>query len=230
LAANSIVALDIMACKKYKGLEKLDDNTRRQVGREFGFRQNSYIDWKVEQGYFFCLEHLISYHSAHTTTVLTVKPLYADDLWWEIFDCQKCLKAPMSLRGDGAFAVPKQTIGDYGAIARKIFAENIDENSAEELDAIWHEIFKAVASDIERFLQENPDPDRFVPDESRVSLGHGGLLSLMALIRQGREEEAVAIIRERQGQGKSCGLVAGNTDGYEFILDWCRAKRGKSSL
>ena len=224
-----------MAYKKYKGLEKLDDNTRRQVGREFGFRQNSYINWKVEQGYFFCLEHLIAYHLANTTTILTVKPLYADDLWWEIFDCQECLKAPMSLRGVGAFAVPSQTISDYGAIAQKIFAENIDENSAEELDVIWHEIFEAVASDIERFLQENPDPDRFVPDESRVSLNYGGLLSLMALIRQGREEEAVAIIRERQGKGECCGLVAGavdddeeDEDGYDFILKWCREKRGKS--
>lgn len=219
-----------MAYKKYKGLEKLDDNTRRQVGRAFGFRQNSCTNWKVEQGYFFCLEHLISYHLAHTTTILTVKPLYADELWWEIFNCQECLKAPMSLRGDGFLAVPRQTIGDYGAMARKIFAENIDENSTEELDAIWHEIFEAVSSDIERFLREYPDPDQFVPDESRVSFGHGGLLSLMALIRQGREEEAVETIRKRQGQGESCGLVAGNRDGYEFILDWCQAKREKSSL
>lgn len=219
-----------MTYKKFKGLEKLDNNTRKQVGREFGFRQNSYINWKVEQGYFFCLEHLISYHLANTKTVLTVKPLYADDLWWDIFDSQECKKAPMSLRGVGAFAVPSQVIGDYGTIVRKMFAENVGENSVEELRAIWQEIFEAVERDMERFLREQPDPDRFMPDESKIVLDYGRLLYLMALIHQGREDEAVSVVREQQAQGEDCGLRAGNKDGYEFILRWCRAdRRGRSS-
>ncbi len=40
---------------KSKDLRKLSDDIRRRVSRTFGFRQSSYINWIVKEGYFFYL-------------------------------------------------------------------------------------------------------------------------------------------------------------------------------
>jgi hypothetical protein len=66
-----------------KEFNKIEDSIRREVCRNFGFRQRSHINWKTESGYFFCLFHLST-----TDAFLTVKPLYADDLWWNIFNAE----------------------------------------------------------------------------------------------------------------------------------------------
>lgn len=50
-------------------------DARRVAGHVYGFRQSSYINFKVEDGYFFCLKFM------NYGVRLTVKPVYADDLW-----------------------------------------------------------------------------------------------------------------------------------------------------
>ena len=70
-------------------LRRLNDSARRKISRNFGFRQSGYINWIVKEGYFFCLQHL-DFASVH----LNAKPMYADDLWWDIFNLsenKKCL-------------------------------------------------------------------------------------------------------------------------------------------
>lgn len=69
-------------------------DVRRSESRKYGFRQSSYINFKVDGGYFFCLSFLTD------EARLTVKPMYADDLWWDIWDASENKKEPMSLRGN----------------------------------------------------------------------------------------------------------------------------------
>ena len=59
--------------------QKMIADARRGVSRKYGFRQSSYINFKVENGYFFCVYFL-------TDVRLTVKPMYAEDLWWDILE------------------------------------------------------------------------------------------------------------------------------------------------
>ncbi len=82
-------------------LNKKDTSIRKNVAKKFGWKQSSYINWKVEGGYYFYLVHLNCYGEA----TLYVKPLYIDDLWWDIFEMSSNKKEPMSLRGKGAFAL-----------------------------------------------------------------------------------------------------------------------------
>lgn len=58
---------------------KIVADARRSVSRKYGFRQSSYINFKIEEGYFFCLYFL------NNEVRLTVKPMYADELWWDIW-------------------------------------------------------------------------------------------------------------------------------------------------
>lgn len=82
-----------------KEYHKMVADARRGVSRKYGFRQSSYINFKVEGGYFFCLYF-------HTNEAkLIVKPMYADDLWWDIWDASENKMEPLSLRGTGAYSL-----------------------------------------------------------------------------------------------------------------------------
>ena len=65
-----------------KELKKKIADERRRQGRKYGFRQSAYINFKVESGYFFCI------YNFSGNFKLTVKPMYADDLWWEIWGAE----------------------------------------------------------------------------------------------------------------------------------------------
>lgn len=86
-----------MNSKEYN--KKIAD-ARRNESRKFGFRQSSYINFKVEAGYFFCLYFLTE------EARLTVKPMYADELWWDIWNATENKNEPLSLRGTGAYSCP----------------------------------------------------------------------------------------------------------------------------
>ena len=86
---------------------KIVADVRRSVSRKYGFRQSSYINFKVDGGYFFCLSFLTD------EARLTVKPMYADDLWWDIWDASENKKEPISLRGTGAYSLSGQVLATY---------------------------------------------------------------------------------------------------------------------
>lgn len=89
-------------------LRKLSDSARRKVSRNFGFCQSGYINWIVKDGYFFCLQHL-----GFASVYLEAKPMYADDLWWDIFNLSENKKCPTSLRGIGAFSIHAAQLKEY---------------------------------------------------------------------------------------------------------------------
>lgn len=123
-------------------LRKLSDSARRKVSRNFGFRQSGYINWIVKDGYFFCLQHL-----GFASVYLEAKPMYADDLWWDIFNLSENKKCPTSLRGIGAFSIHAAQLKEYAFLN-----ECAEENNEEELSKKWQNIFCLAVQDIENFL------------------------------------------------------------------------------
>ena len=172
---------------KSKEQKKIAADTRRNESRKHGFRQSSYINFKVDGGYFFCLYFNENGSYYPNEAKLTVKPMYADDLWWTIWDAEENIKSPLSLRGTGAFAISGQIMKTYSTLG----SDNIDD-SAE----FYKRVFDDADSEIEQFLKENPDADRFYPDETKMDHDPDRLLYLMALIHNGQENEAVGIIKE----------------------------------
>ena len=37
--------------------EKLDNDARRKVGKQYGFKQSSWCNWLIKDGYFFYIVH-----------------------------------------------------------------------------------------------------------------------------------------------------------------------------
>lgn len=197
-----------MTDKEYR---KIIADARRSVSRKYGFRQSFYINFKVDGGYFFCLSFLTD------EARLTVKPLYADDLWWDIWGATENKKEPLSLRGIGAYTLSGQVLASYE------IANTTDEG---ELTNTFNKIFQDANTEITRFLAENPDADIFYPDESKMDHDPDRLLYLMALIHNGKEEIALGIIKDARKNKHRCEFQCGMfSDCYTYIRRWCNREQ-----
>ena len=181
------------------------------MSRKYGFRQSSYINFKVEGGYFFCLFFLTG------EARLTVKPLYADDLWWDIWGATENKKEPLSLRGIGAYTLSGQVLASYEI-------KNTTDKS--KLENQFEQLFNGATAEITKFIADNPDADTFYPDESKMDHDPDRLLYLMALIHNGKEEEALSIIKEARKNKHRCILQSGMfSDSYTYIRRWCNREQ-----
>ena len=207
-------------------LNKKDTSIRKNVAKKFGWKQSSFINWKVEDGYYFYLEHLNCYNEA----TLYVKPLYIDDLWWDVFEMSSNKKEPMSLRGKGAFALDGVRIMetpdlfDIRAEESEYELEKIQKYSDEDIEKIWDDVFQQIEDEVKRFLKENPDPDSYFPGEEHCH----GYYALITYLHAGDKQKVLDKIAEfRATPGRICGTLArsfddGKTrDGLDFIEAWC---------
>lgn len=186
-------------------------DARRSISRKYGFRQSSYINFTVESGYFFCLYFMTG------DVRLTVKPMYADDLWWNIWDASDNKKEPLSLRGIGAYSLSGQVLSSYEIT--KVAAKS-------ELIDIIEGIFQNAKDAISKFLTANPDANTFFPDESKMDNDPDRLLHLMTLIHNGKEEDALAIIKEARKNKHRCIFQSGLfSDSYTYIRRWCNREQ-----
>ena len=194
-----------------KEYNKMVADARRGVSRKFGFRQSSYINFKVEGGYFFCLYF-------HTNEAkLTVKPMYADELWWDIWDASENKMEPLSLRGTGAYSLPGQILTSY---------EIPKTTNLNELTNLFEQVFQGAAIVMSRFLTDNPDAALFYPDESNMDHDPDRLLYLIALIHNGRKNEALDIIKEARKNKHCCMFKSGMfSDSYTYIRRWCKQEQ-----
>lgn len=138
-----------MTDKEYR---KIIADVRRSVSRKYGFRQSSYINFKVDNGYFFCLYFLTG------EVRLTVKPMYSDDLWWDIWGATENKKGPLSLRGIGAYILSGQVVAT---------CEIKDTTDKSKLESQFEQLFNDATAEITKFISDNPDADTFYPDESK---------------------------------------------------------------
>lgn len=194
-----------------KEYNKMIADVRRSVSHKYGFRQSSYVNFKVESGYFFCLYFLTG------DVRLTVKPMYADDLWWNIWDASDNKNEPLSLRGTGAYSLSGQilTSDEITKVADK-----------GELTNIIDGMFKNATDAISKFIIANPNADTFFPDESKMDYDPDRLLYLMALIHNGKEEDALAIIKEARKNKHRCIFQSGMfSDSYTYIRRWCNREQ-----
>lgn len=192
--------------------QKMIADARRDVSRNYGFRQSSYVNFKVEDGYFFCLYFL-------NDVRLTVKPMYADDLWWEIWDAAENKSEPLSLRGTGAYSLSGQVLATYE------IQETFDRD---ELSGQFEQMFQSATTEVSKFIADNPDADIFYPDELKMDHDPDRLLYLMALIHNGKEEDALAIIKEARRNKHRCMFNSGMfSDSYTYIKRWCNNRNHK---
>ena len=128
----------------YKELEKTEKAVLKKIACQHGWRQRDFIEWRIEAGYFLCLRvPTINYVLSSIT--LEIKPLFIDDLWWDVFNMSSNKNEPKSLRGTGAFAVNAPTIAKYDVFD---FDNALDYSQA-SIESKLEEVFQAIDKDIQ---------------------------------------------------------------------------------
>jgi TPR repeat protein len=214
--------------KALSNLEKKDTLCRRIVSKKYGWKQHSFINWKVEGGYYFYLKHLNCYSEA----TLYVKPLYIDDLWWDIFEISSNKKEPMSLRGNGTFSLDGVRILETPDLfdirtnerEAEYELEKIQKYSDEEIEKIWDKVFRQFDDEIKRFIKENPDPDSYFPEEEKCYEYYTLITYLHAGDRQ-KVLDKIVEFRATPNQMKTRFAWSyddgSSRDGLDFIEAWC---------
>ena len=214
--------------KALSDLEKKDTLCRRIVSKKYGWKQHSFINWKVEGGYYFYLRHLNCYSEA----TLYVKPLYIDDLWWDIFEISSNKKAPMSLRGNGTFSLDGVQILNTPDLfdirtnerGSEYELEKIQKYSDENIEKIWDNVFQQFDNEVQRFLKENPDPDSYFPEEEKCYEYYTLITYLHAGDRQKVLDKIVEFraTPDRMKTRFAWSYDDGTSrDGLDFIEAWC---------
>ena len=203
--------------KARDAFEKTEKVYRKQVSKKYGWKQSDYINWKIVSGYYFCL-----YHCTLENAFIEVKPLFVDDLWWEIFEMSENQLAPKSLRGLGAFAITGVKLKEYLVFdSTKI---SISDYTEVEIDKTWDDMFKIIEQDIAFFLVENPVPDSFSPSDGQKYGWVSPLYTLMMDIHSGNLNKALERIDYFKSHGKnggSSGYIGPKGDAFEYITEWC---------
>ena len=200
-----------------KEFDKCVNTSLKSVGSEYGWKKSGYVSYKIVNGYFFYLLHLVN-----ASIDLHVKPFYADDLWCDIFHMPEA-KRPISLRGNGAFALPGEPIASYDTFPgnSKTYSESI-------IGDIWESVFNEVESDIRNFISKNPSADLYMPPSTNAR-GDISLSYLVALLHNNRISEVINLVNTARQEGHCSGIVKvklleeEEKDGYSFILDYANS-------
>lgn len=203
--------------KARNAFKKMEKVYRKQVSKKYGWKQSDYINWKIVSGYYFCL-----YHCKLEDAFIEVKPLFVDDLWWEIFEIPENQLAPKSLRGLGAFAITGVKLKEYLVFdSTKISTSDYTEG---EIDKTWDDMFKIIEQDIASFLKENPVPDSFSPSDDQKYGWVTPLYTLMMDIHSGKINKALERIDYFKSHGNNSGCIGPKGDAFEYITEWCKKR------
>ncbi len=200
-----------------KEFDKSVNISRKSVGSEFGFKKSGYVSYKIVNGYFFYLLHLVN-----ASIDLYVKPFYADDLWCDIFQMPEA-KKPISLRGNGAFALPGESIATYDT-----FPGNCKNYSESIIWEIWESVFNEIESDIRDFIAKNPSADLYMPPTTNAR-GDISLSYLVALLHNNKISEVINLVNMARQEGHCSGMTTvklfdeKEKDGYSYILDYANS-------
>lgn len=213
---------------KGREIEKIAKDIRRAIGKIYKYKQSDYINWKIQDGYFFCLKASLYYNTKihNMYPELYVKPVYIDDIYWKIIYPHREKKLPDSLRGNGLM----------GHVNEEIWKDRTPEtlNTAflpEVFEQSMKDIFLKAEQKISAFLQKYPNPDLF--GEFLAATGGGcTLMKILVLINEGKFAEAGQLAKEHHlfGHGVSNWYVMGEGENrrekseYEFIMEYCQSK------
>lgn len=198
-----------------KEFKKGISECRKIVGNQFGFKKSGYVSYKIVNGYFFYIHHLVD-----TSVDLRVKPLYADDLWFDIFQIPES-KKPLSLRGNGAFALSGELIGEFPT-----FVGSWGNYKEHDYEKIWTSVFNQIEIEMANFITKNPSADRYMPPATNMR-GDVSLSFLIALLHNNQVHKVVELIHEARKHGACCGMAMlvedEIVDGYSFILEYANS-------
>lgn len=142
-------------------LKKQSNSAKKIALKKYGWNQDGKVEkiWKVESGYYFILEH----SDISVPATLYVKPLYIDNLWRKITG--ETEETETSIEGVRLMNFPLFKDINEQSHNCGYSLDKIRHYSEEETKKVWDDTFQQLEEAVNRFLQENPDPDSYFPGE-----------------------------------------------------------------
>lgn len=156
--------------------------------KQYGWKKKDFMIWLIKDGLFFSLLLFIGEKDGQCflTSRGTVKPLWGDDILWEILGIEENKKAPLSLRSIGAFTLHGAEIYDnkYELLEWELF----------ELEMMVEKI----ATEFQAVVQKTSIDDFYCLAEK--TLYQNELLKSIILIHQKKYKEAVAFVSAMESE------------------------------
>lgn len=194
----------------YKELNKAMLDIINKYSKQYKFKKKADFVWTSKKDFFFCVDFLLGVTETDGVLICSAyercKPLWTDNILWEVLDMKENLSAPSSLRGDGAFAF-------YGL---RYNSTNIRINNwkAEEIE----EAISTMIYSFDKYINSF-NSDLFYKNEDKI-IYQDTLYKLLYLIHLKEYEKAYLYANEM-------------SDGYfinkgkelsEYAMDYCRLK------
>lgn len=204
---------------KYSNKEKYSilNNISKQIEKEYKTKRSDYARWITRNGYLFNLDFLLDPKINILHFQLEVKPIYVDDLLWEMLGNVKPLK-PFSLRIMGCNAVTSVPIFEC--------KWNIDGDSGYDdsnLRLLFEHIYSTIDSYITEFLKIYPNSDEYYYHNKEWT---DQLLPILILCHQHKYKQALSLLNEEMAKGHTGGATFYMPDSsqkttYQFVLEYC---------
>ena len=193
--------------RQLRELNKALPKIVKELIREKKIKKRDFMIFGVREELFFdCIidVHVNDEYGCHCSTWERVKPLWLDDLFWDLFDMASNKDEPLSLRAIGAFSV-------YGATIYE--DKTVLEHWSEE------ELRGAVSKYVDHFY-ESIKTVPFSAFEENLSGGyHGELREALYYIHNEQYEKALLVV----GDGNAY-FSNGDLTIYDAIRNLCREK------
>ena len=126
--------------KKYKEMNKYLENRTKEVFKTYSLKKKDYMFYYSKNNMFYSI--MFSMSRDIIKVYFYAKPLWLDDILWDILDMSNNKKAPISLRGIGAFTInSKIQLKEYNILSQKDIDDIIDKSFKEilELSNVYNE-------------------------------------------------------------------------------------------
>lgn len=214
-------------------LKKQSNSAKKIALKKYGWNQDGKVEkiWKVESGYYFILEHL----DISVPATLYVKPLYIDNLWRKITG--ETEETETSIEGVRLMNFPLFNDINEQSHNCGYSLDKIRHYSEEETKKVWDDTFQQLEDVVNRFLQENPDPDSYFPGENVCKeeytlltyLHSGDKQKVLKTIAKFRDKDKKIYYRnEDPKEDNNSGIhvydafAAWRLESYDKIEAWCK--------
>lgn len=214
-------------------LKKQSNSAQKIALKKYGWNQDGKVEkiWKVESGYYFILEHL----DISVPATLYVKPLYIDNLWRKITG--ETEETETSIEGVRLMKFPLFNDINEQSHNCGYSLDKIRHYSEEETKKVWDDTFQQLEDVVNRFLQENPDPDSYFPGENVCKeeytlltyLHSGDKQKVLKTIAKFRDKDKKIYYRnEDPKEDNNSGIhvydafAAWRLESYDKIEAWCK--------
>lgn len=186
--------------KRYKEMKKYLDAKSKECFKKYNLKKKSYAFYVSKNEMFYSVD--ISMNENSIMASFYSKPLWLDDILWDVLGMSENKKEPISLRGVGAFAIQSPMKNEFYRV-----------ETTEEIDDAVNKIFKNLTE-----LSENYSENSFLKNYTELKYQHE-IIHIIVLIHNKEYQKALEILNG----DKIHGFIVGGKGFSELAIEYINA-------